>query len=117
MQLDFGTGPIPMPLDLLKKALAVARGSRLVIVTDELFWQLYDAMELSPRKVGWRAPQDPACEKIMNTLLARHHLPRADQLTEVTWHLTQHGSIRVIRGLPAGRVLNGQPVDFEILQI
>jgi len=102
-----------MDISALKKALAIRPDSRLVIVTDELFWQLYDAMELVPREANWRAPQDPACEKVMNTLLARCYLPRADQLSEVTWHLTQHNNIRIVRGPPAGQ-RQAPSEDFEI---
>jgi hypothetical protein len=103
-----------MNIDALKKALAVAPACRFVVVTDALFWQLYDAMELRPRKATWRAPLDAACAKIMNTLLAHNQLPHADHLTDVTWHLTEHHGIRVIRGAAETLSSAGHVAGFEV---
>jgi hypothetical protein len=103
-----------MDSNRFKKALAAAPGSRFVLVTDQLFWQLYDAMELTPRKVSWRAPQDGACTKIMNALLASQHLPRAHELAENTWHMNEHDILRVIHGLTEKRDTDGRLMDFEV---
>ena len=86
-----------MSLQSLRAALRTAPSTCAVLVSDTLFWELYETLELCPQRHPWRAPQDSACKKVLDALLANQQLPRSDQIGEITWHLVRHDKLRVVR--------------------
>jgi hypothetical protein len=98
----------------LKSALAETTPRRAVFVSDSLFWELYDELELTPRKHEWRSPRDFVCKKVLDALLINQRLPKADKVEDMTWHLVHHGMARVVRCPDFGRTHDHGPNSFEI---
>ena len=105
-----------MSLEDLKNALTAGKPPRAVVVSTQLFAQLYEAAELRPAKQQWNPPTDPACKKVLDTWLRVEGLPVSDQLVTVTWRLVSHEEVRVVRDTDVFLTLRERgPKSFEFI--
>jgi len=105
-----------MSIDDLKKALTRDKPKAAIVVSAKLFRQLYEAAELRPRRQRWEAPSDAACKKVLDTYLQLERLPMSDQLFTVTWHLTAHNEVRIVKDADLFLTLRDRgPNSFEFV--
>ncbi len=89
---------------------------KALVVSHDLFMELYQAADLRPKRRRWPAPADPACRKVINAWLKTEGLPPADQLSSVSWHLVWYGGLKVLRDTDLGLALSAEgPGSFELL--